>query len=62
MSEDTDKITSPAVVAPPPAATGTTTREQQRKINADADAIEDGEKPAFNHKRKDKETFKGKLD
>ena len=64
MSEDTDKNTLPAVVIPPPAATGTTTREQQRKINADADAIEDGEKPAFDNKRKDKdkETFKGKLD
>ena len=52
MSEDTDKNTPPAVVVPPLAATGTTTREQQWKINADADAIEDGEKPAYEKTKK----------
>jgi Reverse transcriptase (RNA-dependent DNA polymerase) len=44
-------------------ATGaTTTREQHRKNTAEQDAIDDSEKPAGDHKKKEKEIFKGKID
>jgi hypothetical protein len=67
MSDTTD---TPKVIPPQPsyaaAASNTTgstiTREQHRKNTAEQDAIEDSDKSANDHKKKEKENFKGKID
>jgi hypothetical protein len=60
MSEE---ITNKPLTSTPPVPVGaTTTREQQRRITAEHDAIDDSEWTNTDFKKKDKETFKGKID
>jgi hypothetical protein len=60
---DATHTTSPTSVPPVPAG-GTTTRDQQRRSNAEHEAIEDSDKTGHEYKKKEKEkdVFKGKID
>jgi hypothetical protein len=61
MSDDTATTNTPPS-APVPGGTGTTTRDQHRRNTAEQEAIEDSEKATHEHKKKDRETFKGKIE
>jgi hypothetical protein len=58
----TSPNTTPPPVVPTTTAGTTITRDQQRRNNAEQEAIEDSEKAAPDYKKKDKDTFKGKIE
>jgi hypothetical protein len=68
MSDTTTPPSTPTTYATATAGSGTTTggsiitREQQRRNAAEQDAIDDTEKTPHEHKKKDKELFKGKVE
>jgi Reverse transcriptase (RNA-dependent DNA polymerase) len=56
MTDETPKVT------PTPAASTPVTREQQRRNTAEQDAIDDSDKTQNEHKKKEKDAFKGKVE